>query len=43
MKHGIGIILEENMIQSASELQLWRFIFQQDNDLKHSVTASQMV
>lgn len=32
---------EDNQIQSAIELRLWRFIFQQDNDQKCAAKASQ--
>ena len=34
-------ILEENLLQSAKDLRLWRrLMFQQDNDLKHTVKAT---
>ena len=35
-------ILEDNLIQTAKELRLGiRFIFQQDNDTKHTAKATQ--
>lgn len=33
-------ILNENLMQSARELHLGRFVFEQDNDLKHKMLST---